>query len=338
MFGEELLDAPQAAPVDLLGQVHGVRPAFKPFIFKWHVQLFELPGQQVGLRNRHRIVDGPVEDQRRRGVSGQVADGGGLAVLGLRLLVGLTAHELDHHAGVSGGIGGQIGRAVEIDHGLYATAHAGVAAFTLQRLHPRGVPDHHGQMPARGASEHADLLGVHAVLRGVRPEPADGALGVLHGGRIGGVCGQAIGHGGGHVALLGQFDAVVVVDPPLAALPPATMDEDQRRDRLVGPLGLIEVELEWLIVDLAVFEVGFPGDTRRHGDEQVDELDPVLPDGLLHFVCALVAGRSLGRGAGLRSGGGGRPEREHHRGRYEHECGDHAVGVGVSHVCDPRAR
>ena len=42
-----------------------------------------------------------------------------------------------------GEVVGEIGRAIQIDHGLNAAAGVGVAAFPFQLRHIRGVADHH---------------------------------------------------------------------------------------------------------------------------------------------------------------------------------------------------
>ncbi len=111
-------------------------PTFQPLVFVWDAEFLETLGQQVRLCDGNRVIDGTVQDERRRGLLRQVDDRRRLAVLCLGLVVFPATHEIDHRACTLGLIGRQIHGPVEIDHRLHGAARACVTAVTLQGFHP----------------------------------------------------------------------------------------------------------------------------------------------------------------------------------------------------------
>ena len=146
-------------------------------------------------------------------------------------------------------------------------------------------------MPARRAADHGDLRGVDVVFFGVGPEPADGALAVLHRRRERRLADQPVTGRGHHVPLFGVRRRVEMVVLPLAALPRAAVDEEQRRHRLGDFRRPVQVELQRVAAGVSVLDVLLQHDAIRQRHIPLDDLQFPVAKCRQNLQPRLVAGR-----------------------------------------------
>ena len=116
-------------------------------------------------------------------------------------------------------------------------------------------------MSAGRTAGHADPLRVDLVLCRIGPQPADGRLGVVDGGRELVLRREAIGDRRRDVAALGELLAERVVRLPLAGAKAAAVNAEDGGQRPVARLRPGQVELQMLVVGIAVLDSRFPNDS-----------------------------------------------------------------------------
>ena len=110
-------------------------------------------------------------------------------------------------------------------------------------------------MAAGRATRDGDLIRVDSQLLRVCPQPANGALHILNGGREWRLARETIARRRDHIAVLGEFGAVVVIDLPVAASPTAAVKEQDRRDGMRPLFGRIKIKLKCLVAAFAKLDI-----------------------------------------------------------------------------------
>src|SRR6476646_9597268 len=110
-------------------------------------------------------------------------------------------------------------------------------------------------MTAGRSTSNGDFIWVNFQLLGVCPQPANSTLHILNSSREGHLARKTIARRRDHIAVLSEFDAVVVIDLPVAASPTAAMKEKDRREGVRPVFGRIKVELKYFVAALAILNI-----------------------------------------------------------------------------------
>ena len=201
-------------------------------------------GQPLRLVERDERVLGPVEDQERRVVAGDVRDRRGRPRRVLVLLEG-AADQLRlgrvgcvviHAAGIVPHRQ-QVAGPELVHDALHPAADAPVRPdVPLQVRDAAAGTEHGGEVAAGRGADHADAIGVEPVLRRVGPDPSDRRLAVVDLGRPGRLAAQpVVDRGRGIIAALHEVGDLAQPHRLVARPERPAVDVHDHRQRLAGP-------------------------------------------------------------------------------------------------------
>lgn len=183
---------------------------------------------------------------------------------------------------------------VQIHHGLDAAALVGVATRSFEFRHVGRETDHQRQVSASRASRDSDPVRIDAEFLRIGPHPADGALGVFHGGRILRDARETIVDADDHVPQPGKVKSVEAVVFLGATAPATSVNEDQPRDDPVLFRRPIQIEFEFMLAAHAVDDVLLDDHIVGCDRGDVDDGDGTGPDGLDHVQSGVISARRIG--------------------------------------------
>src|SRR3954463_3560100 len=110
-------------------------------------------------------------------------------------------------------------------------------------------------MTAGRSAGNGNLIRVNSQLLGVRSQPTNCALHILHSGRKRRLARKTIACSRNHITVLGEFRAVVVIDLSVAAGPSTAVNEKDYGEGLRPLFGRIKVQLKYFVAALSVFNI-----------------------------------------------------------------------------------